>query len=450
MALSDVAKSTIQVGTTAITQAGFSTLLILGEHNKFAERFRLYAGPDDVLEDFAPGDPEYIAAARAFGQRFRPSLVAIGRRVNTANAAQVDTVVIGTVADADIRTVIFEGIEIARHVAVTADTAETVRTALIAQINASGVPVTAAEGGAGEMTVTAQWVGQPFALTLGGSSPTDYATSTTTANTPSGETVTAALQAIVDAGAEFYGLCLVSRRAADITDAAEFVESRKRLAAFRVNGAVYTSAGDDLASDLKALAYFRSLVFASKRPWLFPEVALMANRLSIDPDNGSSTWVHVRLVGAMPDQLTATEEANLKTKGVFYYVTVGGVNVTLGGKVIGGEWVDVVLGIDWLNARISEAAAGIKISAANGGAASKKIPYTNGGVALLEESLIARLDRATKTGFLADDPRFTVTAPRVQDLTSEQRASRVLPAIRWVANIAGAVHVSNFEGELIP
>jgi hypothetical protein len=445
MALSDIAKSTIKVGLTPISQAGFSTILILGEHESFFERFRIYRNADEVLQDFSPGDAEYIAANRAFSQAFKPEKIVIGRRDPSGAVAQVDTITVGDTTQGFIRLVYFDGIEIARVIGSGA----AVLAGLISQINASGAPVIATDGGGGTVTVTSDLPGQSFELTVLG--PPSFESETSVANVEPTETATDALDAIVEAGADFYGIALISKRDTDIGDVAEWAESRGRLFAARTNNAdAFTSATDDVLSELKGLSYFRTFVVAHKRAWQFPEVALLANRLSINPDEGSSTWVHVRLVGITPDALTASEEANLENKNATYYKTIAGANVTLGGKTSGGEWIDVVLGIDWLNARIAEGAASVKISAANGGGVTKKIPYTNEGVAVLEETLIKRLDVATSTGFLSPNPRFTVVAPRVEDLTPEQRASRELPAIRWSAQIAGAIHVSNFEGELIP
>lgn len=80
MSLKDIVNVTISRETTAITQLGFGTALILVETDAFSERVRSYSDMDGVAEDFAESDVAYLMANAAFSQDIAPDRIKIGRR----------------------------------------------------------------------------------------------------------------------------------------------------------------------------------------------------------------------------------------------------------------------------------------------------------------------------------------------------------------------------------
>ena len=89
---------------------------------------------------------------------------------------------------------------------------------------------------------------------------------------------------------------------------------------------------------------------------------------------------------------------------------------------------------------------------------NRKVPFTDGGIALVEGAMESVLKDAQNIGGIAEDsfdendvkiPGFQVFVPRASALTEEQRKSRVLPGCRFTARLAGAIHiVDEIEGFL--
>ena len=86
-----------------------------------------------------------------------------------------------------------------------------------------------------------------------------------------------------------------------------------------------------------------------------------------------------------------------------------------------------------------------------------KIPYTDGGIGLVENQMLASLKDGQKYGGIAPTeydadgntiPGYATSVPLAADLTGEQKASRTLTGCRFSARLAGAVHLAEIEGSL--
>lgn len=118
------------------------------------------------------------------------------------------------------------------------------------------------------------------------------------------------------------------------------------------------------------------------------------------------------------------------------------------GVCLNGEFIDVVLGGDWIAKRMRDLLYDILLSNAN-------IDYSDAGFGLIatavlqalseaadeDHSIIAR-DQETKAGI------FTVHIPKYSESTETQRRNRVMPDITWEALLCGAVHQVKTKGVL--
>ena len=84
-----------------------------------------------------------------------------------------------------------------------------------------------------------------------------------------------------------------------------------------------------------------------------------------------------------------------------------------------------------------------------------KIPYTDGGIGLVDNQMLASLKDGQKYGGIAPteydadgnaNPGYVTSVPLASELTSVQKASRVLSDCRFSARLAGAIHVVNISG----
>ena len=109
--------------------------------------------------------------------------------------------------------------------------------------------------------------------------------------------------------------------------------------------------------------------------------------------------------------------------------------------MFGGEWIDVMVFVDWLEARLRER---IWFRLAN----SKKIPYTQAGATILETEVRAQLREGIRVGGLADSPAPVVNVPDVTTIAPNLRAQRIFDGIEFEARLAGAIHFVSIAGRV--
>lgn len=437
MGLSQLVNVVISRQTGGVSQAGFGTPLILGANLGGPDKVKTYTGISGVADDFSSSDPEYIAASKIFSQVPRPAQIKIGKR--EAAVAQVVTITPTAVNEFEY-VVTINGVEFT----FTSDedaTAEEIVTGLIAEINGGDEPVTAS--GTTTLILTADNAGEPFTYAV----DNNLEAVLTIANYGVAED----LASITDEDSDWYMLILTSRQAHDILQGAAYVEANKRMFITATNSDdVKGSASDDIASRLRDAAYFNTAVLFSGDAANYPEGAYMGRFLPLTP--GFETWVNKTLATVLVDKLTDSEITNLKNKNASYVVRVAGVNVVLGGKTAGGEWIDVVRFIHFLGARMAEQIFGDLYR-------SEKTPYTDAGFAVIDLGMQAVLKRNQSTadvprGLAADSvdedgnpvPGYTTSVPLAASVSANDKASRVFSGATFSAKVSGAIHAAEING----
>ena len=247
----------------------------------------------------------------------------------------------------------------------------------------------------------------------------------------------ASIQSAFDASKEWYAVIIESRAQADIVAAAAKVEALKRLLlACSDDVAVTASSAANVAGALKASNYNRTAYLWSDNEENFPEAAWAGRCLPTDP--GSLTWKFKNLSGITASNMTSGESSNVRGQSGNTYETVGGVSITREGTVASGQFLDVIRGIDWLKARIEEDIYQKLVNA-------DKIPFTDAGVTIIENSLRERLQDGINQGVLSS---FTVSVPKVADVSSANKLLRTLPDVEFTGVLAGAIHKVVIQGRV--
>lgn len=439
MGIESVVNVQISRETATIEQAGFGRALILGENLPAPDLVKLYDSIDAVAEDFETTDPEYKAALALFSQELKPTDVLIGRR--DANVAQVDIATVETLVNADYVATI-NGTAFTYTPGGVPSDRSTVADALMDAINAGDEPVTASLSGSAPnetLTITADNAGEPFVLAV--STNMSYVVSVEDQGTAS------ALDDIVASGVlgdSWYALCLTSRQNVDITAAAAWIEARRKIfIACSDQASIITAATDDIASQLQARAYARTMLLYSGDQANYPEAAWLG--VILPEDIGAITTSLKTLAGIAYDDLNASEIAYAKAKGANYYVRIGGVNLTQNGNVAEGEWLDVIMGCDWIQARSQENIFATIVE-------NKKIPFTDSGIDQIHNPLRQILKQAVQRGILAPSDAmpdgFIITVPKASDFTSVQKQSRLLTGMTFEGTLAGAIHAVTIQGKV--
>lgn len=423
--LTDIIEINISRETAAVAQTNFNIPLFISAHTNFKERARVYSSLLAVADDFASTDTAYIAAQKLFSQALVPANIVIGRRHVPGASVNVGTVTIGATYTLTVSDQVFT------YVAIAADTAIKIATGLKNAYNVTPVAgVTVTDNLDGTLTVAAS-AGTDWSLKV--------SSNLTKSQQPSTEAWADAGTAVSSVNNTWYAATIESHLTTDVLNFAAWIEGQKKIFGTSSQSAdIKTSVTTDLFSQLEALGYQRTFgIWSATADAQYPECALIGYQLQEQP--GSNTWEYKTLSGVTVSSISDTESTNIKSKSGVTYESIGGSSSTTGTKMFGGEWIDVMVFVDWLQARMTER---LWFRMKN----SKKIPYTDAGAAIIESEIRAQLNDGIRAGGLANSPAPSVTLPAVLAVSPNLRAQRIFEGIKFEARLAGAIHFVKISG----
>lgn len=440
MALSEIVNVSIQAGTVNPARRGFGVPLIMAYHTAWAgSEVRTYTTFSGLAVDF-PSDTANqrmvnLAGAALFGQNPRPQSIKVGRlpAPATGQITVLDLTDMATGVDVVGSVVGPDGTATAINVVWNTSIALTVadlKTAIdlitgLTSVDTSPILTVTEDTNPGEQF--------HFSFTTVGvdvrCATADWAYDTA---------LTAA--AVIDP--EFYAVICDDNSPKNIDKVARWALANDRLAGF---GPQYTKPAQFVTGEFTAPGDYTSLLandstfglFTKDPRTSFKEAAWLGDMLPRDA--GSATWAFKGLAGIGADTWTATERTLIEAsahKGN-HYAAEAGVGITRPGKTFGGEWLDVVRGLDWLQARMEERLFTLLVNV-------PKVPYTDAGVSLVEAQVRAQLKDAESRGVI--DAGWTTTVLAVADQSTADRASRILRGVEFSARLAGAIHNINIVG----
>jgi len=166
--------------------------------------------------------------------------------------------------------------------------------------------------------------------------------------------------------------------------------------------------------------------------------------------SGSETSAFKTLAAVYPSALTSTEMKALAEASLNYFITVGNKNISMNGKVIADEWADIIRFRDWQKNDMQVRVVNLFVT-------RPKVPYTDSGIALVQNQMIASLKSGQDAGGIAEDefdedgktiPGFITSVPLAASLTASEKASRKLTKCKFKARLAGAIHFAEIKGSL--
>ncbi|MCD7826348.1 MAG: DUF3383 domain-containing protein [Clostridiaceae bacterium] len=266
------------------------------------------------------------------------------------------------------------------------------------------------------------------------------------------ESMTTVLNRALEAGG-WYGIALSKTflNAADLEEAIKWTEANNKLFGFSFT---------DSELPVTTTNYFRSFaVYGGDVPDVevipdenyYISLAMMAKCFGYDP--GSETWALKTLAGVYPCKLSSTMKTYCDSNNITYFTTYASKNITssMGGKVLGDEWIDTIRFRDWLKNDMQERVFNLLVL-------NQKIPFTDDGITSVEGKMEESLKAGQDVGGIApteyddDDneiPGYTITVPKSADLTDTQKASRQLTGCKFTAKLAGAIQAVDISGNLI-
>ncbi|MGP1405253.1 DUF3383 family protein [Filifactor alocis] len=161
---------------------------------------------------------------------------------------------------------------------------------------------------------------------------------------------------------------------------------------------------------------------------------------------GGETAKFKTVVGVTAADVTATQLKQIHDNHMFTCLESYGILQTTEGKTTSGEYIDVVMGAFWIQFKMEEGLAYLSVN-------SKKIPYTNQGIAQMVDVCGQVLKRATFEQDIIDidtngNAKYRVTFIPREDTDANDIANRTYSGIKWTAKLAGAIHKATIEGTL--
>lgn len=429
----------VSLNTGGVSQVGFSTGMAVGAHFHSLARSLTYTSVDDMLDDgFTTQDPLYLAASAYLSQTPCPEYIKIGRiAVDRVDVTVENIVPEGTYA---IEVQTKNGKTTYEYENIGGD-ASGIADGLADKITADQGAQVTAEASAGTISITKK--DADFALTVSSNLSAEVGSAR--------EDIAASMAAITNEDDDFYGVILASRNPDDIMAMAEWAESHTKLfvTAIAEEGAKDRTVSTDTGSKLQKKEYYRTMCWYHElADTEYLDAAIMARCFTIQP--GGETWANKRLASISADNLTETQYQALADKNISTFEKFRNIAITQTGKVAAGEWTDVIRFRDWL---VEE----IKANVFNLLIIRDKVPYLDEGITAVESVIRKALEDGQDAGGIAPNEYdedgnlnlgYDVSVPLAASITPNQKATRVLKDIKFVARLAGAIHAVRVTGSL--
>lgn len=438
---------TVSVNNAGIAREGFGTSGILSyKQGPFAgARSLTFTRLADAITAGFPADsPEGLSVARILGQSPHPISVKLLR--GTLPPTQRFTLNISSVRNSFAYRINVKGEGVTpTAVSFTSDASATdaeIVAGLVTALNAvTGKNYTAA-GASSPFTVTGSAAGNWFSLEVLDTS----AISIIQDHADPG--IATDLAAIYLLDPTWYYLDTSFNSTAMTLAAAAWIEATpfKAYVVDLVNSDIENTAapGSDIAAQLKALGYKRTLYSYHRKP---NEKMSAAWEGRVSPLN-VGTWdaAYKNLTGVTADEFTATQVVNIEAKKASYYKAEAGRSFTWNGAIANTDFnfFDNTVSLDFVVDDIQKSVMGARL-------ALNKVAYTDDDIqGVIKGAVEGAVDRAKSesnkiialgTPGDPDDPEPIVSFPLVKDINPSLRALRQLPPGNVTFRLQGAVNI---------
>jgi hypothetical protein len=244
-----------------------------------------------------------------------------------------------------------------------------------------------------------------------------------------------ALTTLIETYNDFYGIVIDSRDGDDLHDAGTWANANKKY---------FFGCSEDPDDLTGRNADREAYLIHNNEATDFPECAWVGKMLAKVP--GSATFKWKTLSGQNASSFTLTQLTAIRANNGQAIQEQAGVTFVNEGKATSGEYIDIILGKDWVEDQLKIGLLGLFIR-------NDKIPFDNRGIAQVEGVVRDVLKRAGDNGIIAaavteaekqvsDDKiyLYTVTVPDRSAVSANNRATRTLTDVKFNYTSAGAIH----------
>lgn len=438
--IKSIVNVTISRENAKLVRAGFGIPLFLGIDNRTDKLINAYSGTDEMLSaGYKTDDDLYKMVAIAEKQEYTPEYFYIGRVKGDSNCLQTiqfnDEAIAGTyklsIGDVETASIGYD------------ETNLEIATALEALTGVAEVTVT---GDATTGSIVVEFTGsdakKDFDLMSADISALGGVESVVISKDQFGseaETYENALINIWDENRSWYSVCTDKQDDDSIEEVADWIEGKNKLYFATSSNVELLDSTTNIASKLKAKSYKKTAIYYHAIPEEHFTSGLVGGQLP--KDAGSITWAFKEVVGATPDDLKTSQIKNLILNNVNYYEEVAGRKITSSNAVVvSGEYIDIMRGIHWLEARISENVfLGIVVM--------DKVPYNQDGINYCVSKMRSVLQLASESQAFIN-PDYVITTLDVLDVPIANKSDRLLDGVGFSAVAQGAIHKVNINGKI--
>lgn len=454
MAYQPSVQGTVRLGTTNTTSAnlGATLFLVTAMNTKF--RTVEYGSFQEIRDDvtISPNTDLYKGALTYFSQVGAAVPFYVGRR--TADDVTISVSTVSNNSDYEFSLEVYDETTldgVVTNFSVTSDADATdleIAAALFAEVDGTA-NLTAVDNLNGTLTITPA-AGYNFVLSNLTDNLTPTFTSTETAST-------AFAGVLTEKEEDFYFTCTSDHTPAFILALAAEVEATKSSdfpKQFHVSvqeSDVLTpyvqGTSTDTLSQLLELGYdLTASYWHQSADTIFPELSMTAIMGALFPSSSSWKFQQPTGVPAVADpvtgkNLTTGKQGYIKDRNASWMGIERGVNFNHGGKMVGGEWIDVWRGAHWINDQhesrvlnllLNRSAVGDKVSFLASDVQSVLDVYNS----VLSEAVTRKILTGYIPAFLKVDPSFA------------NQAERTLDDIEFTGFLSGSVYFVLSNGSL--
>lgn len=441
---------TVTTDAPALDTVGFNVPIFVGITKGFADNeVRFYESASEVADDYADlGEIPKRALDAGFAQNPNCKRMGVADAGEPSNRFAVDWTLVdagGGTNAGDKFIVTVNGIKV-EYTSAGSENETAVAAALDGLLTTAlaSYPLTVSAA-AGVLTINGVAVGDTFVydydevVTGDVSLSTEVESDFLTWNS-------AMMDAIRSNNDSWYGFCVQTQDATDILAMAAWAETNTKLFLAQTKDADALSGPGDILEDLNDLSYNQTAGCWHSRRDRFFAFSWMAKTFAADPDEVTTIWAYKTLSGieSDKDEVSTTEKNYVLSVEGNLYLPFFGDPVAGMGRVASGQPIDVIITLNWTEARVAEAIAQAFVNYSN---RNEKIPYTDVGITIIQAVVEAVMKQGERVGHFTPEST-TVTVPALADVTPADKTARLL-RLSFVGELAGAIEKATVNGSLV-
>ena len=240
----------------------------------------------------------------------------------------------------------------------------------------------------------------------------------------------------------FYALIGLEQDTSSIIDRARWTENNKKVhictASDREIKSESMGLNHDIANVLRIRAFTRTVLLYSSQSRQYPDARWFGEKLP--GRSGAVSYAYADLSPITHDNLSEGDFNRILSKNANAYVESAGRKFAFNGKSSAGNFIDEVIGVDWIKSQIETNIFSFLSSQ------QEKIDFTDDGIAMISQKLEESLSAGIKQKVLQN---YEIKLPAASSFTAEEIQSRNLTGILWTGQLSGGIHTVKISGTVV-